>query len=84
MTDSAPPDCKPSKFPASMTAPQFIALLDEMVTLALAKRTSALVDDRSRYETFYRISVSDIYEADHLFQSLDHINADHQKQSKTR
>ncbi len=72
MTDHNP---KPRKFPASMTAKQFIALLDEMVVIALAERTSKLVDGRSRYETFYKLNLSDIYEADDLFHMLDRFNA---------
>jgi len=65
-----------SKLPRSMTAKQFINLLDEMVVVSLADRTTKLVDGRSRYETFYKLNLTDIYEAHDLFQMLDRFNAE--------
>jgi hypothetical protein len=55
-----------NSLPPPMTPQQFIALLDEFCILSLAKRTRRLVDNRSRYETFYTLSLTDIYEADAL------------------
>jgi hypothetical protein len=75
MTDNDP---KPRKYPASMTAKQFIALLDEMVVISLAERTSKLVDGRSRYETFYKLNLTDIHEASDLFDMLDRFNTEQQ------
>ena len=62
------------KYPQSMTPAQFIALLDEMCAIALAERRRYRVDNGSRYETFYRIALTDIYEADVLLDKLNDFN----------
>jgi hypothetical protein len=56
--------------PLSLTPEEFIAVLDEFCQVALAKRTTRLVDGRSRHETFYTLNVTDIIEADALLKSL--------------
>ena len=62
------------KFPQSMTPPQFIALLDEMCSIGLAERRTYRVDGGSRNETFYKIALSDIHEADVLLDKLNDFN----------
>ena len=66
-------DDKPRKFPASMTSPQLIALLDEMCSIGCAARSTRLVQNHR--ETFYKLNVTDIWEADALLDTLDDMNA---------
>jgi hypothetical protein len=62
------------KYPQSMTPPQLIALLDEMCSIGLAERRTRRVDNGSRDETFYRIALTDIYEAGLLLDKLNDFN----------
>ncbi len=59
-----------ARVPLSMTPEEFIAVLDEFCKVALASRTTRLVDGRSRRETFYTLNVTDIIEADALLKHL--------------
>ncbi len=63
---------KKPDLPPPMTPPQLIALFDEMCTLGLADRSRRLVDGGTRYETFYRLALTDIYEADLLLSGPVH------------
>jgi hypothetical protein len=55
----------------AMTPSQFIALLDELCSIGLASRRSRLVDNKSRQETVYSLSLTDIYEADAFLEGYE-------------
>jgi len=71
-------DDKPRKFPASMTSPQLIALLDEMCSIGCAARSTRLVQNGNHRETSYKLTLSDIHEADALLDMLDDMNAENE------